>query len=356
MLVKTLHRTVLNRRLAPVPAPPGPIRISAATTEKLPRRFGEFLITSHLDEDALGAVYRALVLGEEHVFVQLRLLNSPELPWTSLAETLAASSWYVGTLSGAAVARGVRMGSFDGIPFIASTEPHGWPLHGILRALRAAGRRLAIEHSILIADRIAAGLEAGQKTRLERRPVLHGLVWPGFVSIGEHGDVRLGGFGVASAILPVLYKKRLTEEVAPYLAPEERQEKRVAVNSDVYAVGAVLLELLTGRQPRPDSLRPDFRVEDGFPESLARVLRVCFAPIDLRFPSLTSLRRELGKVVVETGLEPSSYRLAHDLKTLFPPSGPPGADDSRAPVGAPKSPTDAEIESTLEDLWKRMKV
>src|SRR5262249_2290165 len=97
MLVKTLHRTVLNRRLTPPGRPPGPIAIGPPNrTEKLPRRFGEFLLTSRLDEDALGAVYRGLALGgEEQEFVQVRLFNSPELAWTSLAETLVSSSWFV---------------------------------------------------------------------------------------------------------------------------------------------------------------------------------------------------------------------------------------------------------------------
>src|SRR5262249_34193919 len=66
MLVKTLHRTVLNRRLTPAAAAPGPIAIGLPNrTEKLPLRFGEFLLTSRLDEDALGAVYRGLALGGE---------------------------------------------------------------------------------------------------------------------------------------------------------------------------------------------------------------------------------------------------------------------------------------------------
>ena len=355
MLVKTLHRTVLNRRLAPVVPPPGPIAVAPSSgEEKLPRRFGGFLITSRLDVDALGHVYRALCLGDSHEYVRLHVLDAPELPAAAVAETLRANNWFVGTLSGAAIVRGARMGSVQGVPYLAWSEPHGWPLHGILRGLRATGRRLAIEHSILIADRIASGLEAAQKTRLDRRPVLHGLVWPGFVSVGEHGDVRIGGFGVAPGILPALQKRRIFEELAPYLAVEQRLQSHVAVNSDVHAVGAILLELLTGRQPRVEKLRPDFRADDALPDALARVLRVCFAPVDLRFPSLGSFRRELGKVVVETGLEPSSYRLAADLRALFQPAVPPPAP--HVPQTAAATPTDADIERTLEDLWKRMNV
>jgi serine/threonine protein kinase len=232
-------------------------------------------------------------------------------------------------------------------------EAHGWPLSALLRGLRATGRRLALEHSILIADRIAAGLESAQKTRLDQRPVLHGLVWPGFVSIGEHGDVRIGGFGVAPGILPALEGKRLADEVAPYLAPEERSQRRVGVNSDVYSLGVILLELLTGRQPREEKLRPDLRREDAFPAALVRVLRVCFAPAELRFPSLSSFRRELGKVVVGASLELSSYRLAADLGGLC---NQPVSSPARAGESGRDAPTDAEIDRTLDDLWKRLNV
>jgi Protein tyrosine and serine/threonine kinase len=354
VLRKTLQRTVLNRRRPPSAPADGPLPLAPASPGvKLPRRFGDFLLTSRIDEDALGHVYRAMSLGDNRDFVRLHVFDSPELARMPLADTLRTNNWYVGTLSGGAIARGIRMGSVLGAPYLAWSESHGWPLHALTGALRLSGRRLSMEHAILIADRIAAGLESAQKTKLDRRPVLHGLVWPGFVSIGEHGDVRIAGFGIAPAILPVVTKERLSQELAPYLAPEERSENRVGINSDVYAVGAILLELLTGRQPGAQMLRADVRSDDAFPQALARVLRVCFAPAELRFPSLSSFRRELGKVVVAEKLELSSYRLAADLRAL---SSPPVAASAAREESAREAPTDAEIDRTLEAFWKRLNI
>lgn len=353
MLRKTLQRTVLNRRRPPSAPPDGPLPIAPPNAgQNLPRRFGDFLLTSRIDENVLGRVYRAMSLGDNRDFVRLYVFDSPELPRMPLADTLRANNWYVGTLSGAAIPRGVRMGSVLGMPYLAWTEAHGWPLHALVRALRQTRLRLPIEHAMLIADRIAAGLESAQKTRLDRRPVLHGLVWPGFVSIGEHGDVRIGGFGIATAVVPVLTRERLSQELAPYLPPEETLEARVGVNSDVYGVGAILLELLTGRELRGQKPRADLRSEDSFPDALARILRVCFAPAELRFPSLSSFRRELAKIVVAENLDLSSFRLAEDLRRLC------GAGVAPSAPAEPERgvPTDADIDRTLEDFWKRLNI
>ena len=102
-----------------------------------------------------------------------------------------------------------------------------------------------MEHALLIAEKVATALDHAYNTTIDGDRTLHGLVWPGFVAISDDGEVRLSGFGLASGVLPALRKPRLASDVAPYLAPEERERGAPGKNSDVYSVGAILLELLT---------------------------------------------------------------------------------------------------------------
>ena len=67
------------------------------------------------------------------------------------------------------------------------------------------------------------------------------------MTIGRHGGVRLGGFGVAPAVLPQLSRPRLSREIAPYLAPEAREGGMGETVADVWrAVPSVNNVALTG--------------------------------------------------------------------------------------------------------------
>jgi serine/threonine-protein kinase len=103
----------------------------------------------------------------------------------------------------------------------------------------------------LIAEKIATALDHAYNTTVEGERTLHGLVWPGFVSLSDDGETGLTGFGLAQGLLPSRGRARFGKEVAPYLAPEERSEGTIGKNSDVYSVGVLLFELLTGRLPAP---------------------------------------------------------------------------------------------------------
>ena len=69
------------------------------------------------------------------------------------------------------------------------------------------------------------------------------MLWPGFVSISHDAAVRVGGFGIAGAIVPSLGGTRMTAEIAPYVAPEGARGGPLDPAADVYSLGAILVEL-----------------------------------------------------------------------------------------------------------------
>lgn len=82
--------------------------------------------------------------------------------------------------------------------------------------------------------------------------VIHGLISPHEVYVNAAGGLYLAGCGYAAPFegfgLP-------GAEDNPYLAPEQRRGEPAVPQSDVYALGVILLEALTGRQATPESLR-----------------------------------------------------------------------------------------------------
>ena len=291
------------------------------TTETFPRRFGPYVLTAALGEDALGREYRALRVPEGEGFVRLRVLESPELSADALIDVIEEDGEVHGFLKNPAIARGVDMDAVDGVPYIAWNEIHGRTLQDLLIKCRNPPRKIPVEHALLIAEKVATALDHAYNTTIDGDRTLHGLVWPGFVAISDDGEIRLAGFGLAAGVLPSLARPRLTREIAPYLAPEEKEQSRIGKNSDVFSVGAMLLELLTGQPASPDPLA-SLRGTAGSPPppllpEIQAVLRMTLGPPDSRYASSGDLRRELGKLLFSGPYSPSTFNLAYFLNELF---------------------------------------
>ena len=169
---------------------------------------------------------------------------------------------------------------------------------------------------------MATALDHAYNTTVDGERTLHGLVWPGFVSITDDGETRLTGFGLAPGVLPSLNRPLLAAGIGPYLAPEERGSGHVGRNADVYSVGAILFELLTGRLPSPTDPLGDLRaaakdLTAPIAPELAAILRMCLSPTETRYQSSGELRRELGKVLFSGPYAPSTFNLAFYLSGLF---------------------------------------
>jgi TonB family protein len=290
-------------------------------TETLPRRFGNYLLTAALGQDALGRVYRALRREGERGFTRLRILETPELSNDALLDAIEENGEIHGFLKNPAVARGVDMDSVDGTPYIAWNEPSGRTLDVLLEKCRAIGRRVPVEHALLIAEKVATALDHAYNTTVDGDRTLHGLVCPGLVVISDDGEIRLSGFGLADGVLPSISRPRIAAEVGPYLAPEERESGAVGQNSDVFSVGAVLWALLTGDPPPADALaalkgQGSAPAPPVLPEIQA-VLRMTLASADARYKSSGDLRRELGKLLFSGPYSPSTFNLAYFLNDLF---------------------------------------
>lgn len=288
----------------------------------LPRRFGSYVLTAQLAEDVLGTVYRGLRLSGDRVFVRLRILETAELSEDAVLDAIEEYGEIHGFLKNPAIAREVAMDSVGGVPYIAWNEESGRTLDALLARTRSMGKRVPIEHALLIAEKVATALDHAYNTTVDGERTLHGLVWPGFVSITDDGETRLTGFGLAPGVLPSMNRPLLSAGIGPYLAPEERGSGHVGRNADVYSVGAILFELLTGRLPSAADPLGDLRVAVKDPllpiaPELAAILRMCLSPTETRYQSSGELRRELGKLLFSGPYAPSTFNLAFYLSGLF---------------------------------------
>lgn len=283
-----------------------------------PRRFDGYLRTSSLGTDALGSVFRALLLDDSAGgFARLRIFDAPELPRDQIAAALREQQQAPQPLQSPVIVEDSRLDLHEGVPFLAWREAHGYSLDRLLSELTAAGRLLPVADAFFIADRLALALE--HAARAGRNAARHGLIWPGFVTIGRDGDVRLGGFGTGPVILPLLSLPRLSSEIAPYVAPETRDGRAGGPLADVYSVAAVLFELLTGARPPAFSAGESLPSQGKLPRGVADVLRTALARADVRTASPGLLRRQIGHVLVTNAISPSSHALGQLVGELLEP-------------------------------------
>src|SRR6185312_10594931 len=113
-----------------------------------------------------------------------------------------------------------------------------------LRELMREQRRLTIPQTITIMDAILSGLAAAH-----RAGIVHRDVKPENVLLAEDGRIKIGDFGLARATTANTATGQLLLGTISYLAPELVTRGTADARSDIYALGIMLYEMLTGEQP-----------------------------------------------------------------------------------------------------------
>ncbi|MGQ9482179.1 Stk1 family PASTA domain-containing Ser/Thr kinase [Chloroflexus sp.] len=103
----------------------------------------------------------------------------------------------------------------------------------------------AIPRAVRIAEQIARGLHAAHRAGL-----IHRDIKPQNIIVTDDGQVRITDFGVAkSRLSTAMTETGVTLGTVDYIAPEQAQGRAATPQSDIYALGVVLYEMLTGRLP-----------------------------------------------------------------------------------------------------------
>jgi beta-lactam-binding protein with PASTA domain/predicted Ser/Thr protein kinase len=131
-------------------------------------------------------------------------------------------------------------GDDDGRPFIVMEYVAGRSLRDVLAREGVLPQRTA---EIAVDAALALHYAA-------ERGLVHRDVKPGNILISDEGQVKVTDFGIARAVnAETVTQTAAVFGTAAYVAPEQAQGGQVDARTDVYALGCVLYEMLTGRQP-----------------------------------------------------------------------------------------------------------
>ena len=300
-------RPLENLQLVAVPPAP--------ETDRAGEIVGRFRIVEPAGKGGMGIVWKAVdgALGRVVAvkFLPQALLDSEVARRRFLREARAAAD-----LSHACIATVYDVGETDGVPYIAMQFVAG---NTVRDRVHDAG------FSPFDAVRVAACV-ADALAHAHGRGVLHRDIKPSNIMIQPDGAPVVLDFGVARRTTDTSRLSKTGELIGTigYMAPEVMKGEDATALSDIYSLGVVLYEMLTGRRPFDDrrvqtfiratlTLDPELpgRFTAGIPRELDKIVaRTLRRPPQERHPDARTLADELGALLASgrLGSAPSHPR------------------------------------------------
>ncbi len=291
-------------------------------------QFGKYLLLKKLTEDPLGETFRAGMLGGSGMerVALLRVMNGQGLDGQRLWQATQGRTGLQQLLRSPNLGEGIEMGEVQGIPYVAYDYISGKNLATLLEQAAVKRNFIPAEHALLITERIALGLASASEQRLERQRILHGFLVPHLVMISNEGETRLLGFEVAPALRTFAANPVVRQHFGRYLAPEALAGAPPDRADDIYSLGVLLLELLTGRPlppPAPDGfgtiIDQSVIATEGtpIPADLANLLKRSLVAREHRLEDVVTWHKTLNKWMFDGQYNPTTFNLAFFMHNLF---------------------------------------
>ncbi len=280
------------------------------------KTISHFRVLSLIGSGGMGEVYEAEDTKLRRL-VALKVLSPSRAGSSGRRERLLREARAAAAVSHANIAIIHEVDEVDGVTFIAMERLHGKTLREVL-----AGGPLPVDEAIRVAHEIAQGL-----AHAHRMNIVHRDLKPENVILAGDGRVKILDFGIAR-VIPQFDSDEtsdsdailstagaLTREGAflgtlSYASPEQVRGQEVDAKSDLFSLGTVLYELITGTNPfrratpietasailRDDPVPPT-RMQRDAPESIDRIVARCLEKdSSRRYPSAEELLRDLDAV------------------------------------------------------------
>jgi serine/threonine protein kinase len=312
-LIEAVFEEILGTKPLPTPhvIPPSdestPKGLQTTNVEiPLPERFGRYKVIRLLGHGTFGNVYLAddAVMGR-HVAIKVptgRFQGSSQAQAEFIREARS-----VAKLHHEGIVRAYDFGEEYGSCFIVYEYVNGTTLEK-----RQQQSQLSTKDAVKI---IALVAEALHHAHLEG--FVHRDIKPANILLDQHGKPRVADFGLAVQEEDLPQQKGALAGTLPYMSPEQirRETHHIDGRSDIYSLGVVLYELLSGRKPfagkSHDELKdqilnreakPLRQIKDSVPPELERIcLKALSKRIQDRFSTAKDMAVELDRVARSLG-------------------------------------------------------
>ncbi len=225
-------------------------------------RFEGYLLKNKLGEGGMAEVFRAERIAERGVTRDVcvkRILPALSAD-AAFVEMFIDEARIASTLRHGNIVAVEHFGRHEGVPFMVMTWVNGVDAARLLRHLRTQHLHVPVDAVLYIIDEVLRALEyAHAKRDPFGRPlqIVHRDVSPHNILISFSGEVLLSDFGIAKATSR-LYQTHghVVKGKIAYMAPEQAVGSPLDHRADLFAVGVVAFQLLTGALPFGDGHDP----------------------------------------------------------------------------------------------------
>jgi serine/threonine-protein kinase len=299
-----------------------------------PIPFGRFLLLERVAIGGMAEVFLAVERGDPAARLRAVKRILPTLTEDGeLVRMFLDEARLVAQLDHPGIVPVLELGRLGEGWYIAMEYVAGRDLRALAERLRARGERLPVEVAALVAARAADALDHAHRRRAAdgaELGVVHRDVSPGNVLVGFDGTVRIIDFGIALAARRRPPGDPVVRGKLGYMSPEMVRGLPVDRRSDVFALGVVLHELLSGvrlftgaaelavmEKVSAAEARPPSCANPAVPAELDRiVLRALAREPERRFAWASELRDALSPWA--RGAGPAGAALARVMAEAFP--------------------------------------
>src|SRR5271166_4278576 len=281
---------------------------------------GHYRLIEQIGAGGMGIVFRA---HDEQLRrdVALKILPTGMLVDDDARRQFRKEALAVGKLNHPNIAMAFDFGQENGVDYLVTEYIPGSNLDQKI-AKQALPQKTVLELGI----QLATGLEAAHRAN-----VIHRDLKPGNIRINPAGQVKILDFGLAKLTGPVdehAETANVTSSLGlsgtmPYMAPELLRAEPADARSDVWAAGAVLYEMATGKRAFPsrqpsllidailhyDPVRPSLISPAVTPQLEAVVLRTLERDPERRYQSAQELGADLARILAGDELSTAGLRL-----------------------------------------------
>jgi serine/threonine-protein kinase len=266
----------------------------------LPETIGRYQIKEELGRGQATVVYRAFDT-EANREVAVKVLSVERTPDISQRAHFRRELKMIASLEHPAIVPVYDVGEQDGQPYFVMRYMAG----GSLSQLIASKGRLSLQETARIIDRIASALDYAHKQH-----IIHRDIKPDNILFDLEGNPYISDFGVARPASGDASPAEGQVGTPGYMSPEQIHNETVDERSDVYSLGVVIYQMLTGRkksrlETKTSPLRsrpfaqpvPDILSEvPELPPEVGEILNICLAENKHdRYVSTLHLARALNK-------------------------------------------------------------